>query len=167
MTGAIALAIVLVIAVAGISMAMESQQNTQSPGTRRPSRATPPASRSARDRLRERPWERKGPAAEASSQAPPPEPGEAELKGPELLRSGTSTEAKVISVVDERTIGPVTRSRLGLQIQPDEGPAFEVTVRVAFQTPTSRARVKVGGTIPVRYDKDDRTRVVVDLPPEQ
>jgi hypothetical protein len=28
----------------------------------------------------------------------------------------------------------------------------------------ARSRVKVGGTIPVRYDKDERTRIVVDLP---
>jgi hypothetical protein len=82
------------------------------------------------------------------------------------LRSGLPTEAKVISVVDERTIGPVTRSRLNLEIDPGDGPAFEVTVRWAFQTPAARSRVKVGGTIPVRYDKDDHTRVVVDLPPE-
>jgi hypothetical protein len=37
---------------------------------------------------------------------------------------------------------------------------------VAFPTPAARARVKVGGTVPVRYDKDDRTRIVVDLPTE-
>jgi hypothetical protein len=82
------------------------------------------------------------------------------------MRSGIPAEAKVISVVDERTIGPVTRSRLTLQIQPEEGPPFEVTTRVAFPTPAARARVKVGGTVPVRYDKDDRTRIVVDLPTE-
>jgi hypothetical protein len=81
-----------------------------------------------------------------------------------LLRSGVPAEAKVIAVVDERTIGPVTRSRLTLQIQPDDGPAFEVTTRVAFPTPAARARVKVGGAVPVRYDKDERTRIVVDLP---
>jgi hypothetical protein len=165
MTGAIALAIVLVIAVAGVSMAMESQQNTQSPGARRTPRPSSP-SRPARERLRDRPWERKPPAAPSSAQPTAPESNEPEIKGPELLRSGVATEAKVISVVDERTIGPVTRSRLGLQIQPEDGPAFEVTVRVAFQTQESRARVKVGGTLPVRYDKDERTRVVVDLPQE-
>jgi hypothetical protein len=163
MTGAIALAIVLVIAVAGISMAMESQQNTQTPG-KRPAR--PPQSRPARERLRDRPWERKGSAASTGAQPPKPETNEPEIKGPELLRSGVAAEAKVISVVDERTIGPVTRSRLGLQIQPDEGDPFEVTVRVAFQTQEARARIKVGGTVPVRYDKDDRNKVVVDLPQE-
>jgi hypothetical protein len=82
------------------------------------------------------------------------------------LRSGVPAEAKVISVVDERTIGPVTRSRLSLEIDPGDGPPFEVTVRWAFQTPAARSRVKVGGTLPVRFDKDDHTRVVVDLPPE-
>jgi hypothetical protein len=86
------------------------------------------------------------------------------MKGPELLRTGVPAEAKVVSVVDERTIGPVTRSRLALKVEPADGPAFEVTLRVAFQTPEARARVKVGGTVPVRYDSDDRTRVVVDLP---
>jgi hypothetical protein len=164
MTGAIALAIVLVIAVAGISMAMESQQNTQSPGKRSP--RTSPQPRPARERLRDRPWERKSGAAPPGPQPPPTESSEPEIKGPELLRSGVPAEAKVISVVDERTIGPVTRSRLGLQIQPQDGGPFEVTVRVAFQTQESRARIKVGGTIPVRYDKDERTRVVVDLPQE-
>jgi hypothetical protein len=81
-----------------------------------------------------------------------------------LLRTGTAAQARVITVVDERTLGPVTRSRLTLEINPDEGTPFEATVRVAFPTPESRAAVKVGGMIPVRYDKDDRSRVVVDLP---
>jgi hypothetical protein len=67
-------------------------------------------------------------------------------------------------VVDERTIGPVTRSRLTLQVEPSEGPSFEVTTRVAFSTPEARARVKVGGTVPVRYDKDDPMRIVLDVP---
>ncbi len=95
---------------------------------------------------------------------PSPEPTEQESRGPELLRTGVPAQARVISVVDERTIGPVTRSRLSLQVEPAEGSAFEVTLRVAFQTPDARARVKVGGTVPVRYDSDDRTRVVIDLP---
>jgi hypothetical protein len=75
-------------------------------------------------------------------------------------------DATVISVVDERTIGPVTRSRLTLKVEPGEGNPFEVTTRFAFPTPAARAKVKVGGTIPVRFDKDDRTRIVVDLPAE-
>jgi hypothetical protein len=93
-----------------------------------------------------------------------PDLPEPELKGPDLLRTGDSADAKVISVVDERTIGPVTRSRLTLRIEPAGVAPFEVTVRVAFQTPASRSQVKVGGTVPVRYDRDDHTRVVIELP---
>jgi hypothetical protein len=81
-----------------------------------------------------------------------------------LLRSGVPAQAKVVSVVDERTIGPVTRSRLTLQVEPGDGPSFEVTTRVAFPTPEARARVKVGGTVAVRYDKDDPMRIVLDVP---
>jgi hypothetical protein len=87
---------------------------------------------------------------------------EAELKQPELVRSGVKARAKVISVVDERTIGPVTRSRLVLRVEPGGGAdPFEVTIRHAFQTPDSRAAVKVGADIPVRFSPDDR-RVVLD-----
>ena len=32
---------------------------------------------------------------------------------------------------------------------------------MAFPTPEERARIKVGGTIPVRYDSNDHRRVVV------
>jgi len=96
----------------------------------------------------------------------PSEQTEPELRGPELLRSGVPAQAKVISVVDERTIGPVTRSRLTLEIAAGDGSTFEVTTRVAFPTAAARSSVKVGGSIPVRYDKDDRTRIVVDLPPD-
>jgi hypothetical protein len=156
LTGAIALAVVLVIAVAGLSLAMQSQRNAQTSGGPRPPRPPrPPTPRRPRDRR----------SSAAPPETPlPPDPTETEPKGPELLRSGVPAEAKVLSVVDERTIGPVTRSRLSLQIQPEEGPPFEVTTRVAFPTPAARASVKVGGTIPVRYDKDDRNRIVVDLP---
>ena len=63
----------------------------------------------------------------------------------------------MISVVDERTIGPVTRSRLTLEITRERGAPVEVTTRVAFPTPAARGRVKVGGTDPVRYDRDDPT----------
>jgi hypothetical protein len=80
------------------------------------------------------------------------------------MRSGIAADAKVISVVDERTIGQVTRSRLTLEIDPGDRPPVEVTTRVAFPTAAARARVRVGGTVPVRYDKDDPTRIVVDLP---
>jgi hypothetical protein len=163
-TGAIALAIVLVVAVAGISMAVESQRNMQSPGPRPASRLPPRPTRTRAPRSeREKPWERRSPPPPREQPPPPTEP---ESKAPPLLQSGVAAEAKVISVVDERTIGPVTRSRLALEIDPGDGPSFEVTVRWAFPTPSARARVKVGGTLPVRYDKDDHTRVVVDLPPE-
>jgi hypothetical protein len=154
LTGAIALAVVLVIAVAGLSLAMQSQRSAQSTSGPRPPRPTTPR----------RPRDRKEKSTTPPEVPLPPDPLESELKGPELLRSGVPTDAKVVSVVDERTIGPVTRSRLTLEIQPAEGPKFEVTTRVAFPTPAARSRVKVGGTIPVRYDKDDRTRIVVDLP---
>ena len=159
MTGAVALAIVLVIVVAGMSLAMQSQHPLQGqrPGSGgpRPRPVRPPVNpRRAKDR-------RVAPPA-----APPEPPSPGPAVKPELLRSGVSVAARVISVVDERTIGPVTRSRLTLKIEPESGPPFEVTTRVAFPTPEARARTKVGGTIPVRYDKDDRTRVVVDLPPE-
>ncbi len=109
----------------------------------------------------------KGGAAHPSPEIPTtPEPAEPELRSPDLLHSGEPAEAKVISVVDERTIGPVTRSRLTLQIDPGDKPPFEVTTRVAFPTPAARSRVHVGGTVPVRYDKDEPTRIVVDLPPD-
>ncbi|MDQ6839903.1 MAG: DUF3592 domain-containing protein, partial [Actinomycetota bacterium] len=82
---------------------------------------------------------------------------------PELLRTGTKADAKVVSVVDERTVGPVTRSRLVLAITTDGGEAFEVTTRTAFPSPAARSSVRVGGTVPVRYDPNDHGRVVLDL----
>jgi hypothetical protein len=147
-TGAIALAILLVVAVAGVSMALQGQ-----PGAQSPSQRQRPAPRAKVKRSPDAP------------PAPPSMPREPEVRGPDLLRSGVAAEAKVLSVVDERTTGPVTRSRLTLEIEPEGGTPFEVTVRFAFPTPQSRSGVKVGGRIPVRYDKDDRTKVVVDLPP--
>jgi hypothetical protein len=165
-TAAIALAVVLVIAVAGASMALESQRSQ--PATRRPSRPAGPDRRPAAEpeRPRRPTWGRSRPDPTSADRPPAPAPDlpEPELKGPDLLRIGESAEAKVISVVDERTIGPVTRSRLQLRIEPAGGDPFEVTIRVAFQTPEARSRVKVGGTVPVRYDPDDHSRVVVDVP---
>ena len=153
----------LVIVVAGLSLAMQSQQTIQGPRPARPQR-TPrvPRPPSPPRRIRER--KAQPPAQDVPP--PPPDPAEAELlrAGPEMLRAGEETQAKVVSVVDERTIGPVTRSRLTVQIDPGDGEPFEVTTRVAFPTPESRAKVKVGGTVTVHYDKDDRTRVVVDVP---
>jgi hypothetical protein len=159
MTAAVALAVVLVIAVAGLSLAMQTQRSLpgQGGGSVPPPRPTPPPRR-----VRER---------RAPTPPPPPTPDpvdvlakEPEPKGPELLRTGTSAAAKVMSVVDERVVGPVTRSRLNLAIEAADGKTFEITVRHAFPTPAARSKVKVGGTIPVRYDPDDHGRVVVDLP---
>ncbi len=156
MTAALALAVVLVIAVAGMSLAMQTQRPvTQAP---RPPRV-PPVPRRNRDRRSNTPSVPDRPPTEASSE-PDPFP-----KGPELIRTGATADAKVISVVDERTLGPVTRSRLNLRVEPASGDSFEVTIRVAFSTPQQRAGVRVGGTVPVRYDADDRSRVMLDLPP--
>ena len=162
------LTVLLVIVVAGLSLAMQSQQTLQGPRPTRPQRPTRaprvPRPPSPPRRIRER--KPQPPAEDLPS--PPLDPAEAELlkAGPEILRSGEEAQAKVVSVVDERTIGPVTRSRITVQVEPGEGEPFEVTTRVAFPTPESRAKVKVGGTVTVHYDKDDPTRVVVDLPPD-
>jgi hypothetical protein len=163
-TGAIALAVVLVVAVIGISMAMESQRSLQAPSGMRARMPRPPRPTSEPRRQPGRTRDRRSQAPEPPAPPPPTVAKEPEYRGPELLRSGVPSEAKVLSVVDERTTGPVTRSRLALEITPVEGPVFEVTVRVAFPTLEARSKVKVGGTIPVRYDKDDRTKVVVDVP---
>lgn len=171
MTAAIALAVVLVIAVAGASMAMESQRSGQATVRRPPRPAAPPRPtetdkprRPMRNRERGRPVDPT--AADGPPAAAPSPAAETESKGPDLLRNGVSAQAKVISVVDERTIGPVTRSRLVLRIEPKGGDPVEVTVRHAFPTPDSRAAVKVGATVPVRYDPDVPRRVVLDLPHE-
>ena len=155
MTAAVALAVVLVIAVAGLSLAMQTQRPVGSAqGRTRPQAPNP-----------RRPRERKAqPAASTPPPAPPPKPAEPESKRPELLRTGTRADAKVVSVVDERTVGPVTRSRLVLAITTDSGEAFEVTTRTAFPSPSARSSVRVGGTVPVRYDPNDHGRVVLDLP---
>lgn len=171
MTAAIALAVVLAIVVAGASMAMESQRAAQ-PNRPRPARPVRPprGSASESDRPRRPPRNRdRGRSETPVPDFPPPTvvPSEMpESRGPELLRTGKEGEGKVISVVDERTIGPVTRSRLVLRIEPEDGSAFEVTVRHAFPTPESRAQVKVGTGVPVRYDPADPHRVVIDLPRE-
>jgi hypothetical protein len=167
LTGAIALAIVLVVAVVGMSVALQSQRAAEGGG--RPSWGPRPAGP---------PWAEPRPPKTKSRRRPPPEskspqrpsPEASSSSGPldpilpELLLTGVSTEAKVLSVIDERTIGPVTRSRLTLRIEPEGGDAFEVSTRVSFPTPEARSDVKVGGTIKVRYDPDDHNRVVVDIP---
>lgn len=147
------MAVILVIAVAGASLAMQNQRATQPHQAPHVPRPAPP----------------RRPRSERRAPPPPPPPAPAPQvttepeRGPELLRSGVAAAATVISVVDERTTGPVTRSRLTLRIDPQGGAPFEVTTRVAFPTPEARSRVKVGGTVAVHYDKDDHTRVVVDL----
>lgn len=148
MTGAVALAIVLVIAVAGMSLAMQTQRPVQAPP--RPQNPTP-----------RRPRERRAATPPPPPPPPPPADPEPEWKGPELLRTGAQAEARVVSVVDERTLGSVTRSRLVLGLSVD-GEEWEVTVRHAFQTPARRSAVKVGGTVAVRYNPEDRTKVVLD-----
>ena len=158
MTAAIALAVVLVIAVAGASMAMESQRTQTTPSAPRPPSnpfSRPTAAGRAKARERE-------PAPPTPPPTDLPSQMEAELRQPDLVKNGIRAQAKVISVVDERTIGPVTRSRLVLRVAPagDESP-FEVTIRHAFQTPEMRAAVKVGSDIPVRFSPDDH-RVVLD-----
>jgi hypothetical protein len=158
-TAAIALAVVLVIVVAGASMAMENQRSATTPSSRPPSQPRPSQARTrpAKGGPRGR---KPAPAEEA---APPP--AEPEVKPTEILPSFAHARARVLSVVDERTIGPVTRSRLSVRVEPEGAEPFEATVRVAFQTPQSRAAVKVGGTLDVRFDPDDHSRVVVELPP--
>jgi hypothetical protein len=157
MTAAVALAVVLVIAVAGLSLAMQTQRpGGPQPGPR--TRPTPPGARRSRERRAQ---------PEAATPPPPPPTPEPEQRGPELLRTGARAEARVISVVDERTVGPVTRSRLTLEIEPEGGDRFQVTTRTAFPSPAARASVKVGGTVPVRYDPNDHARVVLDLPKDE
>jgi hypothetical protein len=107
------------------------------------------------------------PVRERRAPTPPPTPTAGpgptieEPKGPELLRTGVPGEAKVVAVVDERTTGSIVRSRLSLRVEPVDGDNFEVQVRHAFQSLAARAKVKVGATVPVRYDPKDHTRVVL------
>ncbi len=163
MAAAIALAVVLVIAVAGLSLAMQTQHPLQAPG--RPRTMRPPGARPADAPRRPR----RSTPKPAPSPTPPPTPEPAvpvSSPGPELLRSGVASAARVVSVVDERVVGPVTRSRLTLMVEPEGAEPFEVSLRHAFPSPAARGRVKVGGTIPVRYDRDKPKKVVIDPGPE-
>lgn len=155
MAAAIALAVVLIVAVAGMSLAMQSQHPTGTPTGLRPPRVPRPSPSPAR-RVRER---RPPPAPDP---APPPVLKEESPKVPELLRTGVPAKARVVNVVDERVVGPVTRSRLTLQIEPEGGEPFEVSIRHAFPTPAARAALRVGGTVAVRYDDRDHHRVLLD-----
>jgi len=155
-TAAIALSIVLVIGVAGVSLAMQTQRPPQI-GRPRTARPQPTVRRPVR--------ERRAPAP--PTPAPDPDVKSEEPKGPELLRMGTAAPATVLGVVDERTTGSIVRSRLNLRVEPEEGNTFEVTVRHLFGSLDGRAKVRVGGKITVRFDPDDHSRVVVapDEPP--
>ncbi|HTW10053.1 MAG TPA: hypothetical protein VME46_21300 [Acidimicrobiales bacterium] len=182
MGAALALAIMLVVVVGILSLAVNAQGPFQGnapagAGSQRPTRparsghpggaAAPPVERPPRRAPRERSErirDRDKPPAPASSSSPPADrPIEAEVPVGDLKPLNAEGQATVISVVDERTLGPVTRSRLTLRIEPTDGDPFEVTTRVAFPTPEERARVKVGSTIPVRYDPNDHRRVVVEM----
>lgn len=189
---ALAMAILLVVVVGVLSLAMNAQgpiPGQRGPGASRSSHpgsggaASRPLRRPARDRPErpdkpdkpERPPRERGPSERAERReraahpdaspsgpaARAPSPEEANLFA-DVRPLNSQAQALVISVVDERTLGPVTRSRLTLRVEPVHGEAFEVTTRVAFPTPEHRAKVKVGATIPVRYDSDDHRRVVVD-----
>ncbi|MGH9105962.1 MAG: hypothetical protein ACRDZX_09025 [Acidimicrobiales bacterium] len=178
MGAALALAIMLVVVVAILSLAVNAQGPFQGVGqggraarSERSSRgASPGAGQPApgkpqrRSRARgERDKERAGAGAGAPEEKEPTPLGDADQLLGELRPLNSEASAVVISVVDERTVGPVTRSRLTLRVQPAGDEAFEVATRVAFPTPEERAKVKVGATIPVRYDSDDHRRVVVDM----
>jgi hypothetical protein len=168
------LAIMLVVVVGVLSLAVNAQGPFQGGvplGQARPARASHPGAqpsppgraprRPPRDRAernRERPA---APPSAAPAKGPQPQ-AEPDLPVGDLKPLNTQAQALVMSVVDERTLGPVTRSRLTLRIQPADGEPFEVTTRVAFPTPEERARIKVGKNIGVRYDSEDHRRVVVD-----
>jgi hypothetical protein len=169
---ALALAIMLVVVVGVLSLAVNAQgpfQGTGGPGSQRPARTSHPGSSASSPTKAPRRPPRDRNERRASQAGPPPQPvsepqptAEQDQSFGDLRPLNTQAQALVMSVVDERTLGPVTRSRLTLKVQPSEGEPFEVTTRVAFPTPEERARVKVGGTIPVRYDSYDHRRVVVD-----
>jgi len=183
MGAALALAIMLVVVVGILSLAVNAQTPLQggATGTQpRPSRSThpgagaPPTTTTATERPPRRPPRDRSERREKASNPPPAPPppsdsgsgADADPSLGDLRPLNSQALAQVISVVDERTLGPVTRSRLTLRVEPAEGEAFEVTTRVAFPTPEDRARIKVGASIPVRYDANDHRRVVVDMDKE-
>ena len=102
---------------------------------------TPPATRDRGERNRDR---QQGPQS-AVPAAEPQKPSDVDQPFGDLRPLNTQAQAFVISVVDERTLGPVTRSKLTLRVQPKEGDAFEVTTRVAFPTPEDRRTSRSGG----------------------
>jgi hypothetical protein len=170
----------LVVVVGVLSLAVNAQGPFQGTGTAggqpRPARTGHPGSpasspakaprRPPRDRSERRDRQAGPPQPPPAGAAEAQPPSEQDPSFGDLRPLNSQAQALVMSVVDERTLGPVTRSRLTLRVQPAEGEPFEVTTRVAFPTPEERARVKVGGTIPVRYDSYDHRRVVVDTDQE-
>ena len=169
-----ALAIMLVVVVGVLSLAVNAQgpfQGTGGVGGQARSARTghPGSTGSSTPKAPRRPPRDRSERRDRQAGTPPPQPAsepsppvEQDQSFGDLRPLNTQAQALVMSVVDERTLGPVTRSRLTLKVQPAEGEPFEVTTRVAFPTPEERARVKVGRTIPVRYDSYDHRRVVVD-----
>jgi len=171
----LALAITLVVVVVVLSLAVNAQgpfQGAGMGGHPRPVRAdhpgptpTPPP---APPRPPRRPPRERSERSRERSAGVSPTPAahehvaDADQAIGDVKPLNSRAQALVISVIDERTLGPVTRSRLTLRIEPTGAEAFEVTTRVAFPTPEDRARVKVGESIAVRYDSEDHRRVVVD-----
>jgi hypothetical protein len=164
----------LVVVVGVLSLAVNAQgpfQGTGGPGGQpraarsgHPGSAASSSSKPPRRPPRER-SERRDRQAAAAQPPPASEPAplsEQDQSFGDLKPLNTQANALVMSVVDERIIGPVTKSKLTLRVQPTEGEPFELTARVSFPTPEERARVKVGGTLPIRYDSFDHRRVVVD-----
>jgi hypothetical protein len=173
----LALAIMLVVVVGVLSLAVNAQGPFQGTGAgggqARSGRSHPGSAATSPGKTPRRPARERSERRDRQASAPPVPPASEPQSSAEqdqafgdLRPLNTQAQALVMSVVDERTLGPVTRSRLTLKVQPAEGEPFEVTTRVAFPTPEDRARVKVGGTIPVRYDSYDHRRVVVDTDQE-
>ena len=172
-----ALAITLVVVVVVLSLAVNAQgpfQGAGMGGHPRPVRADHPGSAPtpppAPPRPPRRPPRERSERSRERSASVTPTPAAREREHAadadqvigDVKPLNSRAQALVISVIDERTLGPVTRSRLTLRIEPKGAETFEVTTRVAFPTPEDRARVKVGESIAVRYDSEDHRRVVVD-----
>jgi hypothetical protein len=150
MGAALALAIMLVVVVAGLSLALSSQGTLPQGGRPgRPVRPVRPPGASAHPGAAAPPLRRPAPRRRSPEPTvvPGPEPTvEPPVQEPtKVRRPGVEIEAIVVSVVDERTLGPVTRSR------------------VAFPTPQARERCKVGGRLTVLYDPEHHRKVWVDV----
>jgi hypothetical protein len=166
-TGAVALAVVLVIVVGTLSLAFRANQAglPSRPGfPGRPPMGPRPAPAARVPRRPVRPKTRSEESPPPTSPNPPPPTPMREEPVPDLLRSGSKADARVISVVDERTVGATTRSRLVLRVEPSDDKPFEAQLRVLFNTPERRAAVKVGGSVAVRYDPENHNKIVLDLP---